>query len=605
VVSRSNSLPGDVAQDLVRTNSEGTPVDPPAIARTDPFLEVVVEEVKAALPEDLREATRKIQSMPELMEWAAAAAAYRSIRHDREQAALFLSELRYRGPVDACRAVTCAVAAEAGPAKRSGRWLAFDALGLLMQLAVAAAVLAARAALVLDAAACFQAGLTLPPVANWLAAAMGLPVILIGAPANVQEARVLGLLAVWFACEVLLFPRLMERARQSPCLWHWEPPPLIWRADAFYLVWGVQSAALMGYVTWASIPALLHTARNVGLPQAARLEAGAAAAVWAILALVVLCKLPGLRRLGGSAMPDGGAAACRTLNGAMRRRWLLVLVSTITLLVVVVSGLAQRKGSWSAEEQPIADQLRGLRKVPDEARGGVTKQLALAIRRLPAGNNKVTLASNLANLSTEGDFGQDTLQEVATTLAGALQEMPAPDVKGQPAMPYSTLAQLARYEHVQVSLDAAPFARALAELETLDQRRASADFTLRDLGGRQWRLSGLRGKVVLVNFWATWCPPCRKEIPDLGALYSRFRKKGLVVLAISDEDAAKVVPFVKAQGVKYPVLLDAGRKVNEFFGVEGIPKSFVYDRKGKLVATAIDMRTQNQFLAMLAKAGIH
>ena len=78
-----------------------------------------------------------------------------------------------------------------------------------------------------------------------------------------------------------------------------------------------------------------------------------------------------------------------------------------------------------------------------------------------------------------------------------------------------------------------------------------------------------------------------------------------MVLAISDEDAAKVAPFVKQQNVKYPVLLDTGRRVSQLFGVEGIPKSFVYDRDGKLVATAIDMRTKNQFLAMLAKAGLN
>jgi peroxiredoxin len=109
---------------------------------------------------------------------------------------------------------------------------------------------------------------------------------------------------------------------------------------------------------------------------------------------------------------------------------------------------------------------------------------------------------------------------------------------------------------------------------------------------------------VLVNFWATWCPPCRKEMPDLETLYGRFGSKGLVVLGISDEEAAKVEPFIRERKVSFPVLLDPGRKVNEMFVVEGIPKSFVYDREGKLVAQSIDMRTQKQFLEMLAKAGL-
>jgi len=265
---------------------------------------------------------------------------------------------------------------------------------------------------------------------------------------------------------------------------------------------------------------------------------------------------------------------------------------------------AQDKPAWSAQEQPIADQLRGLRQVPDDTRGAVTRKLAAEIRGLPAGPNKLRLAEGLANLATEGDVGPQTLQDVAATLAETLRERPLPDENGEPAMPYRTLAQLIRYEQVQVPLDTPPLAAALAQLEKQDRRRASADFALRDLEGKEWKLSGLRGKVVLVNFWATWCPPCRKEMPDLGALYARFREQGFVVLAISDEEAGKVAGFVTEHGVGYPVLLDPGSKVSTQFGAEGIPKSYVYDREGKLVATAIDMRTMGQFLAMLSKAGL-
>jgi peroxiredoxin len=93
-------------------------------------------------------------------------------------------------------------------------------------------------------------------------------------------------------------------------------------------------------------------------------------------------------------------------------------------------------------------------------------------------------------------------------------------------------------------------------------------------------------------------------MPDLETLYQRFGQKGLVILAISDEEAGKVRPFVAEHHVSYPILLDPGREVNELFHVEGIPKSFVYDREGKLVAQAIDMRTQRQFLEMLAHAGL-
>ena len=282
--------------------------------------------------------------------------------------------------------------------------------------------------------------------------------------------------------------------------------------------------------------------------------------------------------------------------------------------------LAQKKPAYSADEKPIAEQIHGLRGLADDVPAGTTRDLALKIRKLPPTENKLRLAVNLAGLSTEGDFGHSTLQEVATTLADTLRERPVPWAEAKegdanasggtgstrvPAYPYIELATLVRYEHVEASLrDDAQFAAAMARLEADDRKREHPEFTLTDLSGKSWTFSELRGKVVLVNFWATWCPPCRKEMPDLEALYGRFGAKGFVVLGISDEEAAKVEPFIRERKVSFPVLLDPGRKVNEKFVVEGIPKSFVYDREGKLVAQSIDMRTQKQFLEMLAKAGL-
>jgi peroxiredoxin len=219
--------------------------------------------------------------------------------------------------------------------------------------------------------------------------------------------------------------------------------------------------------------------------------------------------------------------------------------------------------------------------------------------KLPPTVGKLRLAGGVANLATEGDFGASTLHEVATTLAEALREQPQTDSRL-----YEQLAQLVRYENVKVSLDATPYAEALKKLEASSNDERRQTFTLRDLAGKNGKLSALRGKVVLVNFWATWCPPCRKEMPDLATLHSEFGPRGLVILAISDEELAKVEPFVKQHSYPFPMLLDPGRTVHTLFGVDGIPKSFVYDRDGKLVGTAIDMRTKGQFLAMLAKAGL-
>jgi peroxiredoxin len=273
-------------------------------------------------------------------------------------------------------------------------------------------------------------------------------------------------------------------------------------------------------------------------------------------------------------------------------------VTFATFLLSAAMAQKQEIG-WSNAEKPIYDQLHDIRKVPDDKRGQVTKDLALKIRALPSSPNKLRLAVGLASRATEGDFGHENLQEVATTLAAAIKEQ-------QPSSqdPYLELASLVRYEHVDAFLDSTLYSAAMAKLEADDQSRQQADFTLTDLDGKSWNLKDLKGKVVLLNFWATWCPPCRKEMPDLEMLYRRFGAQGFIILGIDDEEAETVKPFIAQQGITYPVLLDPGRKVNTLFRIEGIPKTFVYDRDGKIVAQSIDMRTGKQFLEMLGSAGL-
>jgi peroxiredoxin len=272
------------------------------------------------------------------------------------------------------------------------------------------------------------------------------------------------------------------------------------------------------------------------------------------------------------------------------------LIASLVFLFALAA-YPQRAPALTPEETAISTQIASLRSLPDEAWTQSVAKLARQIQQLPPTPGKAALIANLGNLVTEGDAGHDTLQVVASTMAQVLRDSPNSPVA-------STLAGLVRYEHVEASSDNPKYLAAMAKLEEADRARQNAAFTLRDLKGVDWSLQDLRGKVVLVNFWATWCPPCRKEMPDMEAIYQRFGPRGLVILGISDEEAPTVQKFLAEQKYTYPILLDPGRKVTQQFGVEGIPNSFLYGRDGKLVAVAIDRRTQGQFLAMLKLAGL-
>ena len=109
------------------------------------------------------------------------------------------------------------------------------------------------------------------------------------------------------------------------------------------------------------------------------------------------------------------------------------------------------------------------------------------------------------------------------------------------------------------------------------------DFQLADLDGKTQSLSQYRGKVVLVNFWATWCKPCTTEMPAMQASFDKLRDKGFVVLAINElEDDARVREHIKQYGHTFPVLMDRDNKVANPFGVFGLPVSVFIDQEGRV-----------------------
>ena len=112
---------------------------------------------------------------------------------------------------------------------------------------------------------------------------------------------------------------------------------------------------------------------------------------------------------------------------------------------------------------------------------------------------------------------------------------------------------------------------------------AAPDFTLYTAEGRNLRLQEQRGQVVLVNFWASWCGPCKQEMPHLGRLYDKYRSSGFTLLAVNiDDDARHGAATALKWGLKFPVLLDADKKVTRLYDLGAMPSTVLIDRDGKV-----------------------
>ena len=121
------------------------------------------------------------------------------------------------------------------------------------------------------------------------------------------------------------------------------------------------------------------------------------------------------------------------------------------------------------------------------------------------------------------------------------------------------------------------------------------DFTLPDVQGHLVRLADLRGRPVLLNIWATWCYPCREEMPSMNALYKDYSAKGLAMVAIATDTGGKAVvaPFIQAHGLTFPVLLDPQNLVGTQLQVPGIPTSYLLDKWGRVIGLVIGPRDWN------------
>jgi len=127
--------------------------------------------------------------------------------------------------------------------------------------------------------------------------------------------------------------------------------------------------------------------------------------------------------------------------------------------------------------------------------------------------------------------------------------------------------------------------KAIPRLQELKDRPAAPDFTLPAPDGRKVSLRNFHGKVVFLNFWATWCESCREEMPSMERLYREFRGKGLEIVAVNVKDKRRdALAFVKELKLSYPILMDPEGEVGLLYGAFGLPVTYLIDRKGIVLA---------------------
>lgn len=123
------------------------------------------------------------------------------------------------------------------------------------------------------------------------------------------------------------------------------------------------------------------------------------------------------------------------------------------------------------------------------------------------------------------------------------------------------------------------------------------DFSLLNIDNKIVTLADFKDKIVILNFWATWCPPCQKEIPDFVSFYEKYQDKGVVIVGVAiDEEGVKVVkPFTEEYKMNYPVLIGNDKVVADYGGMVAVPTSFLIDKSGKICKRYLGFRSINEY----------
>ncbi|MBS1787799.1 MAG: redoxin domain-containing protein [Acidobacteria bacterium] len=175
-------------------------------------------------------------------------------------------------------------------------------------------------------------------------------------------------------------------------------------------------------------------------------------------------------------------------------------------------------------------------------------------------------------------FADNANFTMSTTLTVAKTNEPLPD---------SFFAFAPPADAKEVEKFDSKFAGAADEDEPETESLVGSDavsFSLADLNGKQFSMGKLRGKIVVIDFWASWCGPCRETMPHVEKLHKDFKDKGVIVIGINDEEIADAKRFVQKYGYTFPTLMDAEGSVSKQYGIQAIPQTFVIDRDGKIAA---------------------
>jgi peroxiredoxin len=128
------------------------------------------------------------------------------------------------------------------------------------------------------------------------------------------------------------------------------------------------------------------------------------------------------------------------------------------------------------------------------------------------------------------------------------------------------------------------------------QRRPAPDFALQDEHGKTVHLTDFKGKVVLLDFWATWCGPCKIEIPWFMEFQRKYKDQGFTVIGVSMDDGWETVrPFIEEEKMNYPVLIGNDETASSFGGVDVLPTTFIIDKQGRIVATHVGLTSKSEF----------